>query len=434
MNAVSMVWLLASLAAEPGGDFVLKEHLGREWTHECVSFPVTANLATKANAGIGLLGADGKAVAYQVVPGDDGAGSRISFQTDFPAYGTAAFRFGNKPVTVASDLKVEEGAEVVTVTNGRIGLKVRRKWKEGFGPIAGLRLASGEWTGESLFVGATAAVESYDVVVRAKGPVFAEVECRVTFADQGTWKIVFRVEAGEPVVLVDESFDAPSGGVWSVVLGGAAFRPTHMFHRNADVSNIAVMSDPIAPYHLEPWLKWSNPRHGTWVALHSPPQKDAPAKSSDMLMIGLMKPSLWVDPQWKGKAKQPGPFAPAAVRDGLVAVDFTIGGGRRAWLLGTLDQTESIAILSQENRRVAPPPQKLLIKHGDFPLEKVKDFVLEWPGDPTNFPRLYVRKQDLPAIKARLKPNPAILRKWISEQPINKYLLDEPVQEFLAGG
>lgn len=434
MNAVSMIWLLVSLAAEPGGDFVLKEHLGRDWTHECVSFPVTAGLATKANAGVGLLGADGKAVAYQVVPGEGGAEPRICFQTDLPAYGVAAYRFGDKPAAVTSDLKVEEGAEVVTIANGRIGLKVRRKWKEGFGPIAGLRLASGEWTGESLFSGATAAVESYQVVVRAKGPVFAAVECRVAFVDQGTWKIVFRVESGEPVVLVDESFDAPSGGVWSVVLGGAAFRPTHMFHRNADVTNIAVMSDPIASYHLEPWLKWSNPRHGAWLALHSPPPKDAPATSSDMLMIGLMKPSLWVDPQWKGKAKQPGPFAPVAVRDGLVAVDFALGGGRRAWMLGTLDQTESVAILSQANRRVAPPPQKLLIKHSDFPLDRVKDFVLDWPGDHDNHPRLYVRKRDIPRLRTLIKSDPKELARWTGQQPIDKYLLDGPVREFIASG
>jgi len=60
--------------------------------------------------------------------------------------------------------------------------------------------------------------------------------------------------------------------------------------------------------------------------------------------------------------------------------------------------------------------------------------VLEWAGDEDNHPRLHIRKEDLPALRARIKPNPAELRRWTSEQPVDKYLLDGPIREFIASG
>jgi|GEM_PF-419511 len=448
-------------------DFVLREHLGRNWSNEVVTFPLSPQQVAAVKAGAQVLGPAGEAVVSQVL--EKAAQPRLAFQVSLAPGATQSYRLGKAGKAAAGDWKIEESGGLMAVTNGEIGLRVRKVLKAGEGPLAGVRLRSGQWTGEST-LGAGATVKSYSAEVAARGPVLVEIVCQVVFADDGVWSLRFRLERGEPVILVDESFDAPGGGTFRVTLGDPKFRPSHLLHRNSDVSSPNVMSDPIGGYLLEPWLRWNNPRHGNWIALHSPPPVvpkkgpeptfDAPKQeidaddllgtkakpatklppadprdaASDMLVMGLLKPSLWVDPNWKGRAQQANPHANVAVRDGLVAVDLPVAGGRRVWLLGALSQRESVAILSQSNRRVAPPPQQLVIKHGDFPLEKVKNFVLDWPGDPTNFPRLYVRKSDLPAIKARLQSNPAILRKWIAEQPINRYLLDEPVQEFLAGG
>jgi hypothetical protein len=434
MSVILIVALLlaTATAARTAGDFEFKEHLGRDWTHEFVSFHLNSEQAAKARAGIELLAGDGNPVRYQLVSEGGASAPSICFQTDLPKYSTPTFRFGNRRAAPASDLRVEEAADMVTISNLLTGLRLRRKLAPGQGPIAGVRLGSGLWTGESTFDGASSGMSKYEVVIKEKGPVIAVVECRAAFADGGEWRLVFRIYHDEPVILVDESFDAPGGGKLSVALGGAGFRPSHMFHRNADVSNVSVMSDPIASYHLEPWLRWNNPRHGTWFALHTPGTPPAAGKAPDMLMIGLLRPSIWVDPQWKGKAKQPGAFAAASVRGGLVGVDFALGGGQRAWMLGVLDATESVAILSQTNKRVAPPPQKLVIKHGDFPLNKVKDFVLEWDGDHDNHPRLYLKKRDLPALRTLVKSDPRELARWKGQQPIDKYLLDGPVREFIA--
>ncbi len=413
-------------AAKPAGDFVLHEHLGSDWRNERVTFPLSSALAAKAKAGATLLGPDGKAVPSQIIPAEKVGDPRICFQADLAPYATAAFRFGEKPAAAKGDLEIDESAELITITNGMFGLKIRRKLAANAGPIAGIRLPSGNWTGDSTLAGAPA-IGRYEARLLARGPVFAEVECLTEFADGGRWTIRFVVEAAEPVAIVSESFDAPGGGMLTLLLGDKGFRPTHMLHRNSDVGNAAVVSDPIAGYHLEPWLRWNNPRHGTWVALHSPP----PAASADMLAIGLLKPSLWVDPTWKGKAAQPSPHASVTVCDGLAAVDLPLGGGRREWMLAAIDQAESVAAVG---KRVAPPPQKLVIKHGDFPLDEVKDFVLDWKSDDDNHPVLYIRKQDLPSLKSRLKSDPAELARWSGKQPIDKYTLDGPVKEFIASG
>ncbi len=415
-----------AIAANPTGDFILREQLGSDWRNERVTFPLSSAQASMAKAGAALLGPDGKPVPSQIFQAEKDGAPHICFQADLAPYATAAFRLSENPAVAKGDLEIDESDELITITNGMFGLKIRRKLAANAGPIAGVRLHSGNWTGDSTLAAAPA-IGRYEARVLARGPVFAEVACRAEFADGGRWTIRFVVEAAEPVVLVSESFDAPGGGILTLLLGDKGFRPTHMLHRNSDVGNAAVVSDPIAGYHLEPWLRWNNPRHGTWVALHSPP----PAASADMLAIGLLKPSLWVDPTWQGRASQPSPHAKVAIRDGLAAVDLPLGGGRREWMLAAIDQADSVAAVG---KRVAPPPQKLVIKHGDFPLDEVKDFVLDWKGDDDNHPVLYISKQDLPALKSRLKSDPKELARWSGRQPIDKGSLDGPVREFIASG
>lgn len=429
-------WLLVVLGCvtSQAADFTLTEHLGHTWTNERVTFPLTAPQAEKARKSLALVGADGKEIAYQVVTESKQEGSRIAFQVELPAFGSGAFSFANQPAAAKSDLKVRETVGGLIVENDFIGLAVRKSLKPGQGPIAGVRLRGGKWTGASTLTN-SGAVKEYSAEVAARGPVFVEVVTRVTFEDDGTWTMKFRVERAEPVVVVEEFFDAPAGGTFSLTLGGQEFKPTHMLNRDSRAEAAEVRTDPIGNFFLEPWLHWNNGRHGNWIAVYSPPAAGADPKAlNDMLALGVTRPSLWADPQWSGRAKQVGPNVQAAARDGLLHVDMPVQGGRRAWLLGTLDAQESVAILAEKNRRVAAPPQKLIVKHGDFPLDNVKEFVLDWRGDDLNHPLLHVRQKSLPELKARLKPDPAELRRWVSEQPINKYLLEGPIRELLATG
>ncbi len=427
-----------AFGTEPSGGFVLRDHLGYGWSNECVSFPMTVEQRGLVKKGFALLGPEGQEVVYQVVGGE--GESRICFQADLGAYETRTYRFngGRMASSGKSDLKVVEDGDGIQVVNGRIGIEVRKKLKAGQGPIAAIRVGGSAWTGGSVLEGGVA-IKEYKASVVARGQVFVEVESRAVFADGGVWTVRYRVERAEPVVVVDEQFDAPGGGVMRVVLGGNGFQPTHLYHRDARAESAGVLTDPIAGYHLTPWLRWNNNRNGRWIGLYTPTQAGAgvaggakPAgASAEMLVMGMIKPSLWVDPKWAGKAPQAGAGVNAAVRDGVMTVDLPVSGGRRVWLLGVLEKSASEALLG---KRVAPPAQKLLIKHGDLPLEKVKDYVLEWAGDEDNHPRLYVRKQELAEIKGRLKSDPKELERWATQQPVDKYMLDGPIREFIATG
>jgi hypothetical protein len=444
-------------------DFVLREQLGYGWSNACVTFSLKPEQAGMLRKGGALLGPGGKTIPCQLA--EEGGLPQIAFQADLAPYTTAEYVLAPGGSRLAADLEAVDAGGVIRLANSRIGIELRKALKAGEGPVARIRLGSGVWTGGSSFAGG-APVKAYAVELTARGPVFAEAVCRASFADGGTWTLRFRVEAAEPVVLVEEQFDAPGGGLFRVALGDKAFQPTHLMHRNADVTSSALMADPVADYFLEPWLHWNNPRHGNWIALYTPsavaPAWQARATADikavapdatvdalaeemkptakhrdanpDMLVAGLLKPSLWRDPKWAGRSTQIDPSVQALVKDGLMTLEMPVQGGRRKWMLGALDKDASEELLMGKNRRVAPPPQKLVVKHGDFPLDQVKDFVLDCDGDADNHPVLYIRKQDLPALKARLKSNPAELKRWTGEQPIDKYFLDGPIREFIASG
>lgn len=413
--------------AASAADFTLTERLGHKWQNECVTFPLTVAQTQKTRSRLALIGSDGGEVAYQIVTESGQDRPHIAFQADLSPYGTSEYSFSTQRAAAPSDLTIRESAGGIIVENEFIGLEVRSSIADGQGPIARVRLRSGEWTGSSTLTD-TANVKEYTTQVAARGSVFVELVTRVTFEDDGQWTLRFRIARSEPVILVEEFFDAPAGGTFSLTLGGKAFRPTHMVNRDSRVENAQVRSDPLGNYLIEPWLRWNNPRHGNWIGLFSP------TGNNDMLVVGAVRPSLWRDPKWSGRANQVGPNVNAVVRDGLMTVDMPVQGGRRAWLLGGLDKADSVAILQQKNRRVAAPPQKLIIKHGDFPLEKINGFVLDWKGDEDNHPLLHVRKRDVPELRKRLESDPREIRRWVSEQPVNKYLLEGPIREFLASG
>lgn len=415
----------ASSAVLLGQDnFILKEQLGKAWSNECVSFPMNASHGEAAAGKKALVDGSGNQVVYQVAGGK--GQQKISFQTDLQAYETKTLSFGKAAAVANTDLKVTESPDRIRIENTYIGIELQKKLSGDGGPISKIRLRSGTWTGGSTLEG-NGGIASIKTTLDAKGPVFAEATCNVTFKDGGTWTLTFRVEKQEPAVIVNEHYDAPSGGVFNLILGDGAFKPTHMLMRDSRAENCSVTSGGIGGYYLEPWMHWNNGGHGSALGLYYADQNT----SSDMLAIGLMKPAAWVDPKWSGKAKQTGSGLSAKVADGVMTVPMPVQGGRRVWVLGALDKAESLAMIG---KRAAPPPHKLIVKHGSIPLNEVKDMVLEWQGDDDNHPVLWIRKKDIADLRTRLKSDPKELARWSSQQPVDKYLLEGPIKEFFATG
>ena len=382
-----------------------------------------------------LLGPGGVKVPYQLEQASGQGAVRVHFQTSLDPYETRSYRFSDSTGSVSgqSDLEIRESDDELRIQNSLAGVSIRKTLKRGQGPISGIRLRSGLWTGDSSLA-RTSRIKDYKATITARGPVFVEVKCRLEFADGGHWNLRFRVESNEPAVLVEEQFDAPGAGVFMLRLGDEEFLPSHWLYRSGSGGNLGKVSTAeIASdgrFTLEPWLHWwESDLQGNWFALYSP-EDNVP----DLLMLGLLKPAEWIDPDWQGEAEQVDIKLPARAKDGRVSVAFPLGGGQRRWILATPDKETSIQPLSQKQLRVAPLPQSYLVKHGDFPLDEVKDYVLDWPGDNGRHPRLYFQPEEFRAMRASLVSNPAELERWERRQPIDKYNIAGPLREYFASG
>jgi hypothetical protein len=448
--------LLATLQAiQParGEDFVLREQLGHTWSNELVTFPVTPQQLAALHAGAVLVGPGGRTVPSQLMVAD-GSETRVAFQVTLDPGETLTYRVGRGAKPEPADIVVEESAAAIVLQNRHTGIKLSKSLTRDAGPIAGIRLRSGRWTSGSTLTG-TAAVRKYEARVVASGPVFVDAECVTEFVDGGNWTIRVRMLNNEPVVLVSESFDMPSGGRMNLPLSGEQFQPDRMLYRRGQGRLGKVESQSVGAgraFLLEPWLRWwMNERQGNWFAVHD--AVDA-KPFGELLMVAALKPSKWVDPNWSGRAKALPPQAEAIAGPSGVSMQWPLGGGQRRWMLGTPARDESLAGLddpAKAKRPFAPRPQEYVIKHGDFPLEDVKDFVLDWPGDHANYPRLFIGAADLPGIRRQLAANSRVAatraaeavvdegqakprkkkvsgpKVWSPKQPIDKYRLEEPL-------
>ncbi|MDP6522606.1 MAG: hypothetical protein QGI24_02550 [Kiritimatiellia bacterium] len=429
-----LVMLSLTVGAMAEKAFELREHLGREWKYEVVTFSLTADQTRMAQKGSALRNAEGTSVAYQLVAGEP---ARLAVQTDLPAYGTVVYRFGPGQAATKTDLVLESDDGMIRLGNSGIGIAVRTRLQAGEGPIAGLRLGSGNWTGDSRMDGGQM-VENYSATVLQEGPVFVSVEVNAGFADGGSWSMRLWLAHGEPIIRIEERFDAPGGGMIRLRLTGKSFQPSHVLYRGGMGGSLGKVATAELPetgrvHLLEPWLRWwMAERQGNWFSLYTPgPQESQDDRKPDMLMVGAFRADAWKNPDWKGKASQLNPELQAVRRDGHVFLDLPLAGGQRHWLLGTPDKRASLEPLARKNRNVSPLPHDYLIKHGEFPLERVKDYVLAWPGKHKEFPRLFVRKAELPALKERLRKNPVPRKPQLR---MSRYNLGGWIGEYLCTG
>ena len=73
---------------------------------------------------------------------------------------------------------------------------------------------------------------------------------------------------------------------------------------------------------------------------------------------------------------------------------------------------------------VVPLPQQHLTPHGDFPLDRVKDYVLAWDDRATPHPRLFTTKADLDRFRKRFEVDDAALEK-LRKTAIFGYSMDD---------
>jgi hypothetical protein len=411
--------------------FELQDFLGRTWRNESVVFAASAAQLASARAELPLIGPNQKPVLYQIVEGSAGAPPAIEFLADLDPFEKRAYHFARAGghAAVATDLKIEETAETIRLVNSRIGISIRKKLGEGQGPIEGIRLPSGHWIGNSRLL--ERVPSSYSVSLVARGPVFAEIICDIKFAEARSWQLRLRIQANEPVVLVDEKFSLNDSTSFQLLLS-PQFSPDGLFYRLGKAGpgsegklatwKIPTTSDATV-FVLEPWLHWwERERQGTWFALYN-------EQRPDLLAIAARTPSLWVDPKHIEQRASSRTFL-TSDRAGLKWT-LALEDGARQWMIAALDKTASLAPLREENLYQAPLPQQYQIKYSDFPLNRIKDYITRWRGDENDHPRLIVRKNDIAALCRNFRLDPAKLVDY-RKAPIVDSRMGEPITYYLC--
>ena len=426
--ATALLCLAPQAAAATDEGFVLQDFLGRTWRNECVSFPIAAKTPGRT-----LLDPKGRAVAYQITPASADAPARISFLADLDPFETRTYRFGQAAAKPQTDLKIEQTPGHIRITNARIGLSIAPRLTGDTGPIEAIRTTSGKWVGGSS--PAIGPPQKYEVKILASGPVFVEVACEARFAKDRIWRLRFRLQAGEPAIVVDESFACGKDTSWSLHLqrGFPADRILFRHGKSGGGGRCGKTATwKIAPgaagpaFVLEPWLRWwERIRQGNWFGVYA-------SGGKDLLAIGALNAATWVDPASKSADRSPAKLLLSASR-GDLKLTFPLGSGRRRWMIAALNTAPCLAPIRRDKPYQAPLPQQYLIKHGEIPLDRVKDYVLDWKGDHDNYPRLYVTKKDLARLRKTFKPDPKKLAQY-RKAPISYHNMGGPITYYLATG
>jgi hypothetical protein len=119
--------------------------------------------------------------------------------------------------------------------------------------------------------------------------------------------------------------------------------------------------------------------------------------------------------------------------DGHLTWTLPLKSGARKWMIMALDRETSLQPLQGQNLQLAPLPQQYLIKHGDFPLNTVKDDVMNWAGDEAGHPRLMLKESDITRLRQNFRPDPARLAQ-LAKRPISEQQMDEAIASYLASG
>jgi hypothetical protein len=388
----------------------------------------------QAKAGHALVGPDKQLVPYQLI--NDGDKVRIAFAADLPPFEERRYHFSESAKNaIKTDLTVGENDGYINLRNSLTGISLRRTLKEDQGPIAGMQLADGGWIGDSKLRGPKPAVE-YSVQVTAQGPVFAEAICSLKFGDKQSARMTFRVYAHEPVVLIDETFSTGDESALLLALG-TDFSPDYVFYRagnNVVGKNAFWKKDPEDQqpvFVLEPWLHWwERDRQGNWFGLFS-------SRGDNLISLAALEPGLWIDPAMPQEQRSAAQIFVTQDDHDLWAT-FPWRGGQRKWMITSLAQDPALDLPPAPPTgrgpgilKVSTLPQRYLVKHGDFPLDRVKETTKPWAEKPGSRVRSLVSEANLVSLKQRFQPSPELLAKC-RHRSILEHELDETMACYLV--
>ena len=443
---------LCSLAAASTVTFSYHEALKRDWVHEVLNFRVKVPKLDCELATMYVTDEAGAVVPAQV--------SDPEFQeerAEIPVTVTVLANFApdetrtwtlhcgekTKPAAPATDMKAAEEADSYVLSNSQIALRVARGEKR-FGtaiaadkvpaPLLAVRGPSGKWIGKG-WLESTQKLTGYRAVLTHDGALFKRVKAEYWF-EQGRYTCYLTLRTGEDVVHVREEFDLgdpspdrkdnfcfslypglqPDTVRWYGRYYDKEFNPTgagvayDKMQEAVFPVDYAKSQRVLRMHGLFAWWPQAAQYYGAYRAADA---------ASDLVAVFPERPGHWRNPTvlFLETAKGPDLVVKAPIRQPtsewtVDGIDYLSPYGTGTTYPGVL-RSEGVRewglLVTRADQAVATGDdftqsgiRKAWTRYGQNPLDKIKDWTLEWP-DPgaTAYPRGAVTRADLPALRER---------------------------------
>jgi len=453
-----------AFAAPPERKFTLKEYLGHSWTNELVHYEVAFAAGECWPQSIQLLNSNNAPVPVQLSnvtlhPGGSIAKATVWFLVSLSPNGTQTFTFSGsakhgKPPKLTTDLALVKEAHTAILATSNLAVRVLddtlcyyqpQPTTEVPAPLQALCLRNGVWTGRG-WLRTRLRCTGYTATVTDDGPVFKKIVIRYAFVTPANWtratapfyEMSIRMAAGQEIAYITEEYNLGDPTVYQepqfhnekeAMLWGnwaprsheapenfcfslyGAFHPTYARtisyavspEKGASSNACSENEYPLSfaknrlEFTLTPWSR-ELPDQSMIYTVY---QKGDP--HSDIVSILPCMAGRWRNPDMlPHDSKQVTQYTDtndiriysSSRPDLYLCAPLSLG--RREWAIAVLHNP---GILT--NACDYTTDAKLLRKYGAYPLDKVKDWQLEWP-ETAYYPHLSTAPSNTGAEQARL--------------------------------
>lgn len=436
----------------------VKEQLGQQWEHEVVSYPLP-----RLSAGSGLqVRLDGVEVPCQL------SGATFSFLVEHLLPGEERSyeitTVKEAPPVASTWLRISETDTEVEADNGLLDIKApasttftaETHGQSVPGPLLAVRRSGGTWLGQGR-LDSPISVTAITTRLTENGPLWATLEVAYTFADESTYRVQLILRPRESCCEVREESTLPVR-LWPAPRPNreiGSLGTSFWGQGTANIGKPCTRPCPTSNFIFDLRAGFQPDRlvtHSTasWEIM------DLPLGAADLRTYTAMRPALpSIDGGWMGvydsqreelfgvvpldichwktpdETIHPAHRTPGANSE-VILVDgdgqgshlrFPIENLTRHWLIAVYsrrddEQAEQGPITHSNPIRREPdvnmPLWALRTHRADLPLNKVKDWVLEWPDSDLPHPRVLCDPDDFPAIRQKVASTPE-LRQYFTE-------------------
>ncbi len=455
---ILMPWASGIWAAEMR--ITLREQLNVHWQKELLTYPFTAPPGECRQDVLALVGPTGPMPAQFIEvrywPGGTFVkNAQVAFVSDLVALETRNFSVQCDARSTAGnfsapDLQIRPDKEQIELVTSRFGLRLLLGEKHYTspidaaqvpGPLLGFQAPDGTWYGGSRLYG-PGKITHYSAKLVEGGPVLGRMRVLYSYEDGRTLELIIQLAAGGGHALWDMRVEPYNRQLAAQLTAGVNLDKTVRQAMDTAAKdgfelllspNLADLRLKVRPFpapnrtilasrwgglqmdkhnkplpipakvnlgqeqtgellRLMPWAGW-------WDQMDTTSFVFGTATLADLLFVAVRDGGDWVEPAapgtWASYGNPTIKYQQVPLvkdPDGDVSLRFSAVPGLRKWQTGTVENSQWLAHHWIDN-------YKNTIPSGLWPLNQVKDLVLDWPGDIDSHPRVFGTRQDLERLR-----------------------------------